>query len=95
MPESPNTNTHHTPHTARRLALHASTRPARHTPHLHALRPAQDGELPTLPLSIDGAVAMAHTPGDDTAVSGDEWFVFKFDKQQVRGSWQHRRPDGV
>jgi hypothetical protein len=41
------------------------------------------GELPVLPLSISGAVAMTHVPGTDSTVSGSEWFVYKFDKQQA------------
>jgi cyclophilin family peptidyl-prolyl cis-trans isomerase len=43
----------------------------------------QGGELPVLPLSISGAVAMTHVPGTDSVVSGSEWFVYKFDKQQA------------
>jgi cyclophilin family peptidyl-prolyl cis-trans isomerase len=43
----------------------------------------QSGELPVLPLSISGAVAMTHVAGTDSFVSGQEWFVFKFDKQQA------------
>lgn len=44
----------------------------------------QSGELPVLPLSIIGAVAMSHVEGSDSQyLSGDAWFVYKFDKQQV------------
>ncbi|GAX77222.1 hypothetical protein CEUSTIGMA_g4668.t1 [Chlamydomonas eustigma] len=43
----------------------------------------QGGELPVLPLSISGAITMAHIPDSDSFLSGDEWFVFKFDKQQA------------
>lgn len=43
----------------------------------------QQGELPVLPLSISGAVTMAHLPDTDSFLSGDEWFIFKFDKQQA------------
>lgn len=42
----------------------------------------QQGELPVLPLSIFGAVTMAHLPNTDSYLSGDEWFIYKFDKQQ-------------
>jgi hypothetical protein len=45
----------------------------------------QNGELPVLPLSISGAVSMTHVPGTEQYLSGDEWFIFKFDKQQVCG----------
>ena len=40
----------------------------------------QGGELPVLPLSISGALAMAHIPSSDSFVSGDEWFVYRYDK---------------
>lgn len=43
----------------------------------------QGGELPVLPLSIPGAVSMTHLPDTDSYLSGDEWFVYKFDKQQA------------
>ena len=43
----------------------------------------QSGELPVLPLSISGAITMAHIPGSDAFLSGDEWFIYKFDKQQA------------
>jgi len=51
----------------------------------------REGELPTLPLSIYGSIAMAHlsyntasTNGDDGVgvVSATEWFMYKFDKGQ-------------
>lgn len=47
----------------------------------------RSGELPVLPLSIYGAVAMAHLPesegGGSGYVSGQQWFIYKFDKQQA------------
>eukprot|EP00775_Hariotina_reticulata_P002402 gene2402-2706_t len=43
----------------------------------------QSGELPVLPLSIAGAVSMTHLPETESFLSGDEWFIFKFDKQQA------------
>jgi len=43
----------------------------------------QSGELPVLPLSINGAVAMTHIPGRDDFVDGEQFFVFKFDKTQA------------
>lgn len=49
----------------------------------------QSGELPVLPLSIAGAVSMTHLPDTESFLSGDEWFVFKFDKQQAGLSGGH------
>ncbi len=44
----------------------------------------QGGELPVLPLSIPGAVSFARAEGvGDGFLSGTEWFLFKFDKQQA------------
>lgn len=46
----------------------------------------RSGELPVLPLSIYGAVAMAHLPGDDAGgglVSSQRWFIYKFDRSQA------------
>lgn len=43
----------------------------------------QSGELPVLPLSIAGAVSMTHLPDTESFLSGDEWFIYKFDKQQA------------
>ena len=40
----------------------------------------QGGELPVLPLSISGSLAMAHLPGSDSFVSGEEWFIYRYDK---------------
>lgn len=42
----------------------------------------QDGELPVLPLSISGAISMTHIPDTDQYLSGDEWFIYKYDRQQ-------------
>ena len=66
----------------------------------------RSGELPVLPLSINGAVAMAHAADNqatsDGYVAADTFFVMKFDKQQVRRSgvctrllsvWRHRWRD--
>eukprot|EP00891_Asterochloris_glomerata_P000278 jgi/Astpho2/278/Aster-02168 len=39
------------------------------------------GELPTLPLSIYGSLAMGHAPnGEDGSQSAEEWFIYKFDR---------------
>ena len=39
------------------------------------------GELPVLPLSIYGAVAMAHPPGDaEGLAASDQFFLYKFDR---------------
>ncbi|GIL75050.1 hypothetical protein Vretifemale_4870 [Volvox reticuliferus] len=43
----------------------------------------QSGELPVLPLSISGAVTFARLPFTDSQLSGSDWFIFKFDKQQA------------
>ncbi|CAD7699142.1 unnamed protein product [Ostreobium quekettii] len=40
----------------------------------------QYGERPVLPLSIYGAVSMAHAPGSESYASADEFFVYKFDR---------------
>jgi cyclophilin family peptidyl-prolyl cis-trans isomerase len=41
----------------------------------------QGGELPVLPLSIYGAVAMAHgQTADDGYAAADEFFIYKFDR---------------
>ncbi|KAK9818070.1 hypothetical protein WJX72_006649 [[Myrmecia] bisecta] len=46
----------------------------------------QAGELPVLPLSIFGAVAMAHTADpEDGLAAGDEFFIYKFDRQNLGG----------
>lgn len=42
----------------------------------------QGGELPVLPLSINGAVSMARVERTDSFLSGDQWFIYKFDRQQ-------------
>ncbi|GIL50914.1 hypothetical protein Vafri_7000 [Volvox africanus] len=43
----------------------------------------QSGELPVLPLSISGAVTFARLPFTDSQLSGTDWFIYKFDKQQA------------
>lgn len=41
----------------------------------------QAGELPVLPMSIYGAVAMAHAPdADEGFAAADEFFIYKFDR---------------
>lgn len=40
----------------------------------------QYGEVPVLPLSIFGAVALTHSPNDDESSSPNEAFIFKFDR---------------
>jgi hypothetical protein len=46
---------------------------------------ARAGEISVLPLSINGAVAMAHLPegGNDGYVAGDEFFVYKFERWRL------------
>eukprot|EP01025_Chloroclados_australasicus_P033218 TRINITY_DN3380_c1_g1_i2.p2 TRINITY_DN3380_c1_g1~~TRINITY_DN3380_c1_g1_i2.p2 ORF type:complete len:411 (-),score=43.15 TRINITY_DN3380_c1_g1_i2:103-1311(-) len=44
----------------------------------------QDGELPVLPLSIYGSVAMSQSGSDgDSFVSPTDWFIYKFDRSQA------------
>ncbi|KAG2428968.1 hypothetical protein HXX76_011212 [Chlamydomonas incerta] len=43
----------------------------------------QSGELPVLPLSISGALTFARLPATESYLSGTDWFVYKFDKQQA------------
>ena len=43
----------------------------------------QSGELPVLPLSISGALTFARLPSTDSFLSGSDWFIYKFDKQQA------------
>lgn len=47
----------------------------------------RSGELPVLPLSITGAVAMAHAQDNEATsdgyVAADQFFIMKFDKQQA------------
>ncbi|XP_078432876.1 cyclophilin-like peptidyl-prolyl cis-trans isomerase family protein [Wolffia australiana] len=41
----------------------------------------QDGELPVLPLSVYGAVAMAHNPDSDELSSPSQFFFYLYDKR--------------
>ncbi|KAF5829595.1 cyclophilin-type peptidyl-prolyl cis-trans isomerase [Dunaliella salina] len=43
----------------------------------------QGGELPVLPLSIPGSVSFAHIPDNDSYLSGDSFFMYRFSKQQA------------
>lgn len=43
----------------------------------------QGGELPVLPLSIPGSVSFAHIPENDSYLSGDSFFMYRFSKQQA------------
>ena len=45
----------------------------------------QDGEYPVLPMSVYGAVAMAHSPTNAYASSSDAFFIYKFDRQNMGG----------
>lgn len=41
----------------------------------------QAGELPVLPMSIYGSVAMAHAPdADEGFAAADEFFIYKYDR---------------
>ncbi|PSC69067.1 peptidyl-prolyl cis-trans cyclophilin-type [Micractinium conductrix] len=56
-------------------------------PQYRAALDVRSGELPVLPLSIYGAVAMAHVPdsegGANGYVSSRQFFIYKFSKQQA------------
>jgi cyclophilin family peptidyl-prolyl cis-trans isomerase len=41
----------------------------------------RSGELPVLPLSIYGALAMSHGPDGADSAAADEFFIYKFDRQ--------------
>lgn len=43
----------------------------------------QDGELPVLPLSVYGAVAMAHSLDSDDYSSPNQFFFYLYDKRNV------------
>lgn len=43
----------------------------------------QDGELPVLPLSVYGAVAMAHSVDSDEYSSPSQFFFYLYDKRNV------------
>ncbi|OEL25980.1 Peptidyl-prolyl cis-trans isomerase CYP37, chloroplastic [Dichanthelium oligosanthes] len=45
----------------------------------------QDGELPVLPMSVYGAVAMAHSVDSDEYSSPMQFFFYLYDKRNVRG----------
>jgi hypothetical protein len=40
----------------------------------------RSGELPVLPLSIYGALAMSHGPEGPDSAAADEFFIYKFDR---------------
>ena len=41
------------------------------------------GELPVLPLSVRGSVAMGRLDDVEGFMSGEEWFIYKFDPSQA------------
>ena len=43
------------------------------------------GELPVLPLSIYGSVALAHGPGGPGTSAPNDFFIYEFDRQQGGG----------
>ncbi|CAN6453491.1 unnamed protein product [Victoria cruziana] len=43
----------------------------------------QDGELPILPLSVYGAIAMAHSPDSDEYSSPSQFFFYLYDKRSA------------
>lgn len=43
----------------------------------------QDGELPVLPLSVYGALAMAHNPVSEEYSSPSQFFFYLYDKRNV------------
>nr|XP_019704130.1 peptidyl-prolyl cis-trans isomerase CYP37, chloroplastic isoform X2 [Elaeis guineensis] len=48
----------------------------------------QDGELPVLPLSVYGAVAMAHSVDSDDYSSPSQFFFYLYDKRSVYNCWK-------
>lgn len=40
--------------------------------------------VPDLTLMHSGALAMTHAEGNDSYSDSDAWFIYKFEKQQVR-----------
>lgn len=46
----------------------------------------KDGELPVLPLSVYGAVAMAHSENSDEYSSPYQFFFYLYDKRSVSQS---------
>ena len=52
--------------------------------HVRLLFVWKDGELPVLPLSVYGAVAMAHSETSDEYSSPYQFFFFLYDKRSVR-----------
>lgn len=45
----------------------------------------KDGELPVLPLSVYGAVAMAHNDVSEEYSSPNQFFFYLYDKRNVSG----------
>lgn len=43
----------------------------------------KDGELPVLPLSVYGAVVMAHNPDSEEYSSPNQFFFYLYDKRNV------------
>ena len=43
----------------------------------------KDGELPVLPLSVYGAVAMAHNPTSEDYSAPSQFFFYLYDKRSV------------
>lgn len=43
----------------------------------------KDGELPVLPLSVYGAVVMAHNPESEEYSSPNQFFFYLYDKRNV------------
>lgn len=50
---------------------------------LWALKFLKDGELPVLPLSVYGAVAMAHNPTSEDYSAPSQFFFYLYDKRSV------------
>ncbi|GJP74800.1 hypothetical protein CLOP_g5335 [Closterium sp. NIES-67] len=42
----------------------------------------QDGELPVLPMSVFGAMVMAHSPESDSFSHPSQFFLYKYDKRR-------------
>ncbi|XP_048327273.1 peptidyl-prolyl cis-trans isomerase CYP37, chloroplastic isoform X2 [Ziziphus jujuba] len=48
----------------------------------------QDGELPVLPLSVYGAVAMAHSETSEEYSSPYQFFFYLYDKRNIHNYWE-------
>ncbi|KAF3778257.1 Peptidyl-prolyl cis-trans isomerase [Nymphaea thermarum] len=52
-------------------------------PMYRTMLDVQDGELPILPLSVYGAIAMAHSPDSDEYSSASQFFIYLYDRRSA------------